>query len=85
MILHSGLKPHAQQRVCRRFVPQAWQPWQVVNRLYYGDNLDVLRNNITDESVDLVYLAGKRPKLPSTINPYMKATRAKAEPQEGLF
>ena len=27
-----------------------------INRLYYGDNLEVLRNNIADESVDLVYL-----------------------------
>jgi site-specific DNA-methyltransferase (adenine-specific) len=26
------------------------------NHLYYGDNLDILRNNITDESVDLIYL-----------------------------
>ena len=27
-----------------------------MNRLYFGDNLDVLRNKISDESVDLVYL-----------------------------
>lgn len=27
-----------------------------MNTLYYGDNLDVLRRHITDESVDLVYL-----------------------------
>ncbi|CAN5826768.1 site-specific DNA-methyltransferase [soil metagenome] len=27
-----------------------------MNRLYYGDNLDVLRRHIGDESVDLVYL-----------------------------
>jgi hypothetical protein len=27
-----------------------------VNQLYYGDNLDVLRRYISDESVDLVYL-----------------------------
>lgn len=26
------------------------------NHLYYGDNLDILRDNIPDESVDLVYL-----------------------------
>ena len=26
------------------------------NQLYYGDNLDVLRKYIKDESVDLVYL-----------------------------
>lgn len=28
----------------------------IVNTLYYGDNLDVLRRHIKDESVDLVYL-----------------------------
>jgi 16S rRNA G966 N2-methylase RsmD len=26
------------------------------NTLYYGDNLDVLRRHIKDETVDLVYL-----------------------------
>lgn len=26
------------------------------NQLYYGDNLDVLRRYVRDESVDLVYL-----------------------------
>lgn len=26
------------------------------NKLYYGDNLDILRRYIDDESVDLVYL-----------------------------
>lgn len=26
------------------------------NVLYYGDNLDVLRQHVPDESVDLVYL-----------------------------
>ena len=28
----------------------------VTNTLYYGDNLDVLRRHVADESVDLVYL-----------------------------
>ncbi len=27
-----------------------------MNRLYYGDNLDVLREQIASESVDLIYL-----------------------------
>ena len=27
-----------------------------MNLLYYGDNLDVLRRHISDDSVDLVYL-----------------------------
>lgn len=26
------------------------------NTLYYGDNLDILREHIPDESVDLIYL-----------------------------
>jgi 16S rRNA G966 N2-methylase RsmD len=28
----------------------------MTNMLYYGDNLDVLRRHVKDESVDLVYL-----------------------------
>ena len=28
----------------------------MTNRLYYGDNLQVLRDHIADESVDLIYL-----------------------------
>ncbi len=28
----------------------------MTNRLYYSDNLDVLRQHIADESVDLIYL-----------------------------
>jgi len=27
-----------------------------LNTLYYGDNLEILRHEIKDESVDLVYL-----------------------------
>ena len=27
-----------------------------MNRLYYGDNLDVLRRHVEDGSVDLIYL-----------------------------
>ena len=29
------------------------------NTLYYGDNLDILREYIGDESVDLIYLGSK--------------------------
>jgi DNA modification methylase len=32
------------------------EEWMADNVLYYGDNLDVLRHNVKDESVDLVYL-----------------------------
>jgi len=28
--------------------------WQ--NKLYFGDNLDILRDYVADESVDLIYL-----------------------------
>ena len=27
-----------------------------MNKLYYGDNLDVLRKSVADESVDLIFL-----------------------------
>lgn len=27
-----------------------------MNKLFYGDNLDVLRESVADESVDLIYL-----------------------------
>ena len=27
-----------------------------MNKLFYGDNLDVLRDSVADESVDLIYL-----------------------------
>lgn len=30
--------------------------WKVENILYYGDNLKILRNELIDESVDLIYL-----------------------------
>jgi site-specific DNA-methyltransferase (adenine-specific) len=29
---------------------------RVTNKLYYGDNLEVLREHIADESIDLIYL-----------------------------
>lgn len=28
----------------------------ITNTLYFGDNLDILRKHIADESVDLIYL-----------------------------
>jgi site-specific DNA-methyltransferase (adenine-specific) len=36
--------------------PDAYTPAVDPNLLYYGDNLDVLRRHVKDESVDLVYL-----------------------------
>lgn len=27
-----------------------------MNKLYFGDNLDVLRNHVKDESADIIYL-----------------------------
>lgn len=35
-----------------KFVPKPVPP----NTLYYGDNLDILRRYVADESVDLIYL-----------------------------
>jgi site-specific DNA-methyltransferase (adenine-specific) len=29
-------------------------PWQ--NKLYFGDNLEILRSHLAPESVDLIYL-----------------------------
>ena len=29
---------------------------EAMNRLYYGDNLDILRNRVDRESVDLCYI-----------------------------
>jgi hypothetical protein len=34
-----------------------------LNKLFYGDNLDILRRYIKDESVDLVYLKTLRAAL----------------------
>ena len=39
------------------YLPQPWRGCSVMpNTLYYGDNLQVMRQHIPDESVDLVYL-----------------------------
>gem|GEM_PF-5977942 len=34
------------------------------NTLYYGDNLDIMRRHLTDESVDLVYISPGLQRLP---------------------
>ena len=39
----------------------------MTNHLYYGDNLQVLREHIKDESVDLVYLDPPKPMLTEAI------------------
>ncbi len=41
-----------------RLVSQAWAGHNraMTNTLYYGDNLEVLREHIADASVDLIYL-----------------------------
>ena len=33
-----------------------WRRGQVMNRLYYGDNLEILRKEVRDGSVDLINL-----------------------------
>ncbi|UYY59943.1 site-specific DNA-methyltransferase [Sphingomonas sp. S2-65] len=42
-------------RVPPRTVSRHWRD-DAVSQLYYGDNLDVLREHVPDESVDLIYL-----------------------------
>lgn len=37
-------------------VRELWYAGSFINRLYYGDNLTVLRGSFSDETVDLVYL-----------------------------
>jgi len=36
--------------------PGSWADAMLENTLYYGDNLDILREHIPDGSVDLIYL-----------------------------
>jgi 16S rRNA G966 N2-methylase RsmD len=38
------------------YLASMFEPVDESNRLYYGDNLDVMRLHVKDESVDLVYL-----------------------------
>jgi hypothetical protein len=46
---HAGVSPaRCAGRATRQIVA-------MLNQLYYGDKLDVLRRHINDESVDLVY------------------------------
>ena len=53
------------------------------NTLYYGDNLDVLRQYIPDESVDLIYLD---PPFNSNraYNVLFKRKSAKRQPNRGI-
>lgn len=44
------------RRLATRYAAIVAYGRRVTNRLFYGDNLDVLRRHIPDESVDLVYL-----------------------------
>jgi len=53
--LDSGRQKSQQPRVDKS--PTLLANPRMGNHLYYGDNLDILRNNIADESVDLVYAA----------------------------
>ncbi len=51
------------------------------NKLYYGDNLDVLRRHVPDESVDLVYL--DPPFDPTDSNSSLKTTISEASTVRG--
>ncbi|MGD0693429.1 MAG: hypothetical protein ABSB82_01095 [Terriglobia bacterium] len=35
------------------------------NKLYFGDNLSILRDDVEDASVDLIPLRGTRPSIPA--------------------
>lgn len=49
---------------------------QWVNQLYFGDNLDILREHIPDESVDLIYLDPPlNSKPPTTEAPHTERSR----------
>ena len=43
-------------------------PRRDMNQLYYGDNLQVLREHIRDDSVDLIYLDLARPPADSRLS-----------------
>ena len=49
---HGGLVLRSGRGLGKMFV----YPLQAMNQLYYGDNLQVLRDSIASESVDLIYL-----------------------------
>jgi len=42
------------ERFAEREVTAMERNWQ--NKLYFGDNLEILRDHVGDESVDLIYL-----------------------------
>ena len=44
------------EHLCRRLAMTADQSRADPNRLYFGDNLEILREHVADESVDLIYL-----------------------------
>jgi 16S rRNA G966 N2-methylase RsmD len=50
------------------------------NKLYFGDNLDILREHVADESVDLIYLD---PPFNSNANYMRSQTLTIAELLEG--
>ena len=55
----------AGQHFRRRLAMTADQSSANPNRLYFGDNLDILREHVADESVDLIYLD---PQFNSNVN-----------------
>lgn len=51
-----GVIPHDSKMSASSILLQDSMKVHCVNKLYYGDNLDILRRYIDDESVDLIYL-----------------------------
>lgn len=52
----------------------------MTNRLYYGDNLQVLRDYIADASVDLIYLDPPFNSNAGYISPVKKVARVEMRP-----
>ncbi|GAG15572.1 unnamed protein product [marine sediment metagenome] len=53
------------------------------NTLYYGDNLDILREYVPDQSVDLTYLDPPFNSRPPTNITLPQAQRVKQEGNQG--
>ena len=56
MMQRLSSRPDQSQREGERAAGPLGGPIAAMNRLYYGDNLDILRRHIPDASVDLIYL-----------------------------
>ena len=51
------------------------------NQLYFGDNLDILRNHVADASVDLIYLDPPSTPTPTTTSSSKKRAASSPPPR----